>query len=107
MSQIIKEICDEGAENLTIGIIKQAVRDYAISVKWLRHHMSVDFLKKSQVWISPNYYNEYRDYLYLKGECEGFFKSSWLKALTKVDPEIIKQAAEEKSWKTSGREATW
>lgn len=90
---------DSGIENLVIGIIKQAVDDYSAALRYMRHHMSPEFLEKSQVYVSRSYYVYYQGHRRNRSDCEAFFKSEWIRQLTQVDPKKIRQRAIDLSYK--------
>lgn len=93
---------DTAFENLANAIILKAMEDYSAALRYMRHHMSPEFLYKSQIKPTNAYKAAWSHHRHERWACEHFFKSDWCRQLTVVDPDLLVKLATDKSYfKTS------
>ena len=78
---------------LSKAIVQQAVKDYVSSIRNIKRYEGMETL-------TANQQDRYNDCIYMKMECECFFRSEWFKELCNLDGEtIIKEVNEHELWK--------
>lgn len=92
------DVQDVGVERLVTAIVGQAAADYTSALRYLRHHPSPEFLRRSQLWVKPSYRDTYNSHKRNKEDCEHFFASDWYKQLTSVNGEVVRRMSKEKSF---------
>lgn len=72
---------DTAFENLANAIILKAMEDYSAALRYMRHHMSPEFLYKSQIKPTNAYKEAWSHHRHERWACEHFFKSDWADSL--------------------------